>query len=486
MLNVDVITLICEELEFGTSRCLDRTFRTTEDLNCRKGLLSLGLSSKTFLEPALDVLWRTLNRVEPLLSVLPETVSLNGKKMIMKQIALPSWDRLHYYASRVRIFKDDGTDNVHESVYAILGQSKPIFPKLAQLLPGTQICTYSLVFFLTSSISRAVIPSPYFPQSEHLDFGPSLALLASKSPGLRSLFITTTQFSGISASLRGFRELEDLHLGRLPQYEKDYIQSLASLTKLTYLNLTLLSDDSFDYVGLQNSFPSLKQLSIIGSSSELHNFLKIVTPLSLQILSLTWHGDPSIIDAIDVTTSLGRFSSLQNLNIDNATSLFVVDPDRERLWSLFNPLLKLTQIRSLRYSSPLFLTDQITATIASSWPHAETLHFTAVSWSEIPPVSSLAHFARECPNLDYLQYPIQIDVSPGAADPIPPTPFMHPLRDFICSVHYDVLDPLYVALSLHQIFPSLKNVSGDGDKWDEVKAILESYHLILAQDRRSI
>lgn len=86
MLNVDVITLICEELEFGTSRCLDRTFRTTEDLNCRKGLLSLGLSSKTFLEPALDVLWRTLNRVEPLLSVLPETVSLNGKKVCTRSI----------------------------------------------------------------------------------------------------------------------------------------------------------------------------------------------------------------------------------------------------------------------------------------------------------------------------------------------------------------------------------------------------------------
>ena len=62
MLNYDVITIICAEMD-------------------RADVLSLGLASKKFLEPALDEMWRKLSSIEPLLSVLPETTLVNGQKV---------------------------------------------------------------------------------------------------------------------------------------------------------------------------------------------------------------------------------------------------------------------------------------------------------------------------------------------------------------------------------------------------------------------
>ncbi|KAJ4478946.1 hypothetical protein J3R30DRAFT_3701899 [Lentinula aciculospora] len=420
MLNVDVVSLVCKQLEYGTYRALNRSFRSREDLDHRKGLLSLCLTSKVFLEPALNVLWRTLSSVEPLLSVLPETIDLNGKKMIVEQIAPSSWDRLRYYTSRVRTFADDGSTNYG-------------------LAPG------SLIFFLTNSISDATLPL--------------LVSLPSDIPRSRAFACPSCFWT--------------LRLGRLPVYEPDLVKSLACLPKLSSLSLTLLSNGTVDYDGIQNGFPSLKHLSIEGSTADLHDFLNIISPSMLQELSLIWNAHPSITEAIGVTTLLPRLSTLRSLTIDDMTPFFPETFDQ------------LSQLRELSYCSPLVLTDEITATIASSWSHIEILSFTAVMWSDVPLVSSLTHFARGCPNLRYLRYPIEVSVSPTGAAP-PPTPFIHPLQDFVCSAQGDVSDPLSLTLGLHQIFPGLKSVNGDGDRWDEVQAILQSFHFIVAQNRHFI
>lgn len=79
--ELDIICMICEELQFGALMAFDRKWRSDDDLACRKGLLSFGLSCKAFMEPAFNVLWRALGTVEPLLSVLPETTVVDGKKV---------------------------------------------------------------------------------------------------------------------------------------------------------------------------------------------------------------------------------------------------------------------------------------------------------------------------------------------------------------------------------------------------------------------
>lgn len=82
-LELDIIAMICEELQFGALMAFDRKWRSSDDLACRKGLMSFGLSSKAFMNTAFNVLWRALGSVEPLLSVLPETTVVDGKKVII-------------------------------------------------------------------------------------------------------------------------------------------------------------------------------------------------------------------------------------------------------------------------------------------------------------------------------------------------------------------------------------------------------------------
>ena len=62
MLDCDVIAIICAEV------------------SSRRDLLSLGLASKKFLGPALDILWKNMSSIKPLLSVLTETTLVNGQK----------------------------------------------------------------------------------------------------------------------------------------------------------------------------------------------------------------------------------------------------------------------------------------------------------------------------------------------------------------------------------------------------------------------
>lgn len=84
ILNADVLALICDQFEMNFNfmwRLGDR----------QKTLLSLALTSKDFSTPALNVLWRNLYSLEPLLSILPETTLLDGKfKVIFLSFATGS------------------------------------------------------------------------------------------------------------------------------------------------------------------------------------------------------------------------------------------------------------------------------------------------------------------------------------------------------------------------------------------------------------
>ncbi|KAG1791798.1 uncharacterized protein BJ212DRAFT_1293645 [Suillus subaureus] len=54
----------------------------------RKTLLALALTCKSFTEPALDLLWRHLDRLEPLIRCLPQSLwKWNWKKLVSQALA---------------------------------------------------------------------------------------------------------------------------------------------------------------------------------------------------------------------------------------------------------------------------------------------------------------------------------------------------------------------------------------------------------------
>ncbi|KAF9062755.1 hypothetical protein BDP27DRAFT_1427590 [Rhodocollybia butyracea] len=274
MLNYDVITVICAQI---SDREIDL------DHSVSKDLLSLGLASKKSLGPALDMIWKRISSIEPLLSVLPETAL-----MFLGPIAPSSWDRLHFYTSRVREFNGpwEGEEpSIHDSVYAYLGQGKLIFPKLRKLHLTHQLCcSNSFTPFLATSLQvvswgfdlpkAAWSPEDNMSSSE-IDLGPSLALLVSKNPKLECLTLGQYSYSGLSLSLSRLCTLELLSANHLPHLEMGFIQAIASLPKLINLYLTLPTGTLLDYTGVEGGFRSLTKLELRGSTFDTRKFLAL-------------------------------------------------------------------------------------------------------------------------------------------------------------------------------------------------------------------
>ncbi|KAJ4470875.1 hypothetical protein J3R30DRAFT_1132623 [Lentinula aciculospora] len=476
---------------------LDHRLRTSNYLAARQGLLHFGLASKAFLEPALDVLWRTLSSVDPLLSVLPETTIVEGKKMLVKQILPRSWDRLRFYTCRVQIFdqrilSEEEESSIHSSVYARLGQMPPIFPALKEFHPTTSIFTSnSLMFFLSRSLSAASLPA-FLPHTEEgSDFGPSLALLAWKAPKIQNLYLESdSRYSGFAASMLCFPDLKNLRIVRLSHYDSDFIDGVASLQNLSYLNLSLPDNASFDISGITGGFFCMKILRISGPPGELHKILKLISTPTLDELRLTcnlhsvWEKNRTGMP--DLTRCLDRFSSLTVLEISCLSEIDLNIFDAQFLWLLFSPILRLPLLRKLTYELPLFLTDQRAAEMAVAWPDIETLTLTSETWGEgIPPIESLRHFAEHCLRLKSLEFPVRVnfvDIRPSS--PPPPTLFMHPLRSFRCILYDEVKNPATVALHLYQIFPGLRWADGSGSGWPEVQSTLNAFRFLSEQNRQ--
>ncbi|KAF9065968.1 hypothetical protein BDP27DRAFT_1450002 [Rhodocollybia butyracea] len=484
MLNDDIIRVICAEIT------------DTYGIPVPKDLLSLGLASRIFLDPVLDVMWKDINGIERLLSVLPETTLVNGKKMFLRPIAPSSWDRLHFYTSRVRKFAIRGPAadevNVHDSVYAYLGQKIPIFPKLTTLRLTHQLCssnTYTL--FLTTSLQVVSWPSRSPEADPSFDLGPSLAFLVSKSPELRSLTLDKCTYSGLSPSLRRLCALEYLSTLNLSHLDVDFIRAIAFLPKLTELSLTLPAGIALDYTGVESGFPSLTKIALWGSISDTQKFLVAARPKALQDLSISWDG-PAIdwsfrADMTAITRFLPSLSFLQDLVITEpwVSSSLLTDLDEQQLWSIFEPLLELKQLESLDYRIPLRISDQRTVRIACAWPHLKNLYLYSATASGPSFLKSLAHFARHCPVLENLYYPIELQTTTPTTIIQTPTLSTHPLHRLRCNMGIDRMAAGAIAQALHQIFPNLNDVDGPGGGWREVQGHLTQYIMLdLVSGRR--
>ncbi|KAF9060884.1 hypothetical protein BDP27DRAFT_1429558 [Rhodocollybia butyracea] len=164
----------------------------------------------------------------------------------------------------------------------------------------------------------------------------------------------------------------------------------------------------------------------------------------LQDLRVSWTvGDLFLPDIAAITHILSFFPFLQCLNLMEELSHLPPDLDKLQLWSIFEPLLELKQIEYLAYRIPLPVSNQKTVRIACAWPHLKGLRLEGprmYSAGDLSSLESLAHFARHCPDLESLSYPIDVKAIELKvivfSTMIPPTLSPHPLRIFY--IHDDV------------------------------------------------
>ncbi|KAF9063185.1 hypothetical protein BDP27DRAFT_1427149 [Rhodocollybia butyracea] len=256
--------------------------------------------------------------------------------------------------------------------------------------------------------------------------------------------------------------------------EVDSIQVIAMLPKLTDLSLTIPDGIPLDYTGVEGGFPSLTDLWLQGSTSDACKFLGVSRLPALQELNIDlYSGQSPLSDIAAINCLLRSCPFLRRLVLSFP---FMPGIDDLQLWSIFEPLLELTRLEYLRYNIPLPISHQKACRIPSAWPHLKYFSLPESSTGDSSPVETLAHFARHCPNLENLCYPIQLQITtPTTVIQIHPTLSRHPLCRLTSFVETEIMAAHAMAQALHQIFPNLAEVVGPGDGWAEVQKILHSF-----------
>lgn len=484
-------------------------------LNMNATLTSMAQVCRSFTEPALSMIWRSLVGFVPLLSVLP-TFQGNGLMAIMfEESAEQAWHRFYAYASRVREFSHVD-DALNSAVFRLLITSKMIkkrciFPNL-QTLNGLNISDYTspvlIELLVPSSLRflRTIVPEDesYRLAYEALLVGRILGILSTshddtainRRTHLHHLelhaFVPSTNLN----QLMSLRQLRFLHLmGITPEYigRVDYLRGLSTLPHLQDLFLPLLDHEVFRPVPY-DGFPSLERLSLQGQALSLQSFLSALPPHRLKyfrifddVCNWTW----SAFGSGEVRTRLeewrGCFCALVR-QAETITDLHIslysdtANPDDMRecaknlpMMSIIKPLLELRALQTAELGGFINMpySDADVHDIAAAWPKIETMALPPPCAEVMQPsLMSLRFFSKFCPNLGKLSIGLDVERGISVEPSCPPeqskhldlysAPYLaiHPLKELdVCGSDLGKVDVSWLASQLRNWFPMLKQVT---------------------------
>ncbi|THV03383.1 hypothetical protein K435DRAFT_835948 [Dendrothele bispora CBS 962.96] len=430
-LDYDIISVICDSIEE------------------RHSLLCLALTSKTFLEPALDNLWREITTFYPLLCVLPEAGEFNGDKTLIEPITERSWKRLFYYTCRVRSLKGDLCPVVPTVYRTFSVLEKPLFPYIKSISLGNELFCLRTIqeSFLSNTLQSVSLISSLdadilnyrYDLADSDDFGPAVSFIAEKVPHLRELVMIKGKCKELPLLLKKLQNLQSL---RLYLYSRDFMGSSLLQTVHSLPNLDELGISTIDYrlspgVALAHleiptmrttpGFLHLTKLDIATSALGLSELLDNMPENQLSLLVFRVSIPPSWIPTADqhcesfgdIPTVFSKFVVKQRVSLETlrvgdrfyspANVLDLEEFYREDWRSAMRIILDgLSGLTSFRYDLPLRLTDDLVEVMAKSWPNIVELELN-VHNSDPVSVESLSHFARHCSFLDRLCVPLKVD-----------------------------------------------------------------------------
>ncbi|KAH8818643.1 hypothetical protein DL96DRAFT_1820074 [Flagelloscypha sp. PMI_526] len=475
----------------------------------KSSLARLAQANKTWLDPALDILYREL-----ILQDIPKCLPGNFLHLDSQQLITPiQWNRFSFYGNRVRklsssiflYFRLSPAQRV-----ALATAHLPIFPRLLVLdLSGIsesgEISIQTLRFFLSPTLVSLTL-NPAAPLDASI-----ASALPRWCPNLREFHIVEANRLAMSwehgyakailAMLCQWEGMRSLILSAIDPTLLDYIGSSYNMS-LTQLRVHILA--SALYAFRPNTFSSLVRLSINhhtptnspdststppivanfslprlrtfrfhGEPFWCATFLRCTEESPLESVNLGWSGNACISTFQTIATALSNRKQphlLQNIVIDDNIS---EEGDRGSLLDHIGPLLSLKALRSFELNSTrtFHVSDQEIKNISIAWKNIASF----VLFVEIAPppsLESLAYFTH-CPNLSYLCLPIR-DASDlpdwcNSSDPPDHVYSNSTLKD-LCFGPSHIEDPFHVAAYISRIFPSIQGIDaypGQGGDTDE-------------------
>ncbi|TFK64672.1 hypothetical protein BDN72DRAFT_963062 [Pluteus cervinus] len=451
----------------------------------RSTLLAAALSCRRFTSSALAILWRTMDSLGPLLSLLP-IVDHCGQHILASNIAPETWARFDLYRNLVRVLTlSRGSQHIIggkwylDAVWTIVIVLKPV------PLP----CLHTLIIPVFDNTVPLKSFSPFLtsPHLQHLQVGK----VADRGPFIAfcSLIQHVGQRRLQSIAIGSDLLVKNLNLIITPELRSLRVRlvikttpshMLSNLPSLRHLHLWIAGEVDSGRVLL----PSLESLHLSGTRESVSGFLSSCV-CDLQALFITLPPDWNLPDRPGDTPKLllqivaNKWPySLRHFEIDCTTHR---RPSND-LWGNFmetiQPIMDLPLL-TLRFLNSLFKlgSDVPIITLAS--------HFRQIQSIFLPPsegltFSELYKLAVDSPQLQHL------GVSVNLQGDQPQPSINHGLKTLHVLKSRLVGPPENIALGLDRIFPTLTKIESllsesKGDKWHEVERFLGLYHR--ARDR---
>ncbi|KAG2038350.1 hypothetical protein BDR03DRAFT_918573 [Suillus americanus] len=489
----------------------------SEFLNMKKTLLALALTCKSFTEPALDLLWRHLDGLEPLIRCLPQSLWKQNRKKLefQRTMTLDDWSIFCKYNYRVRSLLNQCHQRYSKDticgtkVWRALSRppfSLPLLPNLTSLTwANTSDKTFQYVqLFVTPKLTMLHISTAYYGR---FTFGSSkqsiFSSIAKSCPSISDLGFDfgrnrdeyTESVGDTSTVLRLWSHLTSVRTGTISEATILHLSKLPSLRVLKFtLPSTSISTDAQKLLQ-RPVFCALQELEVTFNSLViLDAFLEklTITPKVLSFAITRGVGSeralPGLISRLsDVCTH----SSLQEVRLSITGQPAYYNASIEA--AAFQPLFAFRNLRKLDFEPGAFCTVQMDDAsllqMAKAWPYLEELCLSKHGSRYKVTPHAFVLLLRHCPRLHSVAVPINwstIDVHTIPPD-IPYQGFSQKALSNLFVGNSNIMRPTSIAAFISAIAPNVRSFTGATDSsWKTVQNLLETLPMVREQGRRMV
>ncbi|KAG2337702.1 hypothetical protein BDR05DRAFT_760690 [Suillus weaverae] len=486
-------------------------------------LLALALTCKSFTEPALDLLWRHLGGLDPLIRCLPQSLwKQDGKKLeFQRTMTLDDWSifckynyRIHSLVNQCHVEDSEDTILSTEIWRAIScpSFSLPLLPNLTSLTwteASDETFQYIRLFVTPQLTMLKISALPLSFDGPSFTFGPSeqsiFLSIAHSCPSvshfdfdiddddsIESVGDTSTVLQCwsrlTSVRTRTVSEAAILHLSNLPSLQ--VLECQLPATPISTEAQKLLQRPVF--CALQELDVTCKNLI---SPAALFEKLAI-TPKSLSFTIS--HGVDSawaLPGLISHLSNACTHSSLQNVRLTIQVDDHPAGPDASIGAAAFQPLFAFRNIRVFDFEADgcciVRMDDAALLQVAKAWPYLEELYISRYSHSrhQVTPYAFVS-LLRHCPRL--VSVAVTIDWSTIDVHTIPPdVPYRGFSQKALSNLYTGgskIKNSISIAAFISAIAPNVRSIEGQkgSRRWEIVQELLETLPMVREQGRRMI
>ncbi|KAG1808278.1 uncharacterized protein BJ212DRAFT_1485214 [Suillus subaureus] len=460
-------------------------------LSSRATLASLARTCKIFKEPALDILWKDIDGLEPLISCLvaclPKGISdknTRGTLTIKRPLLNREWSLINRYTQRIhslRVFATqlDTIDN--RVVQALISAPSPLLPNLHDLSwRDDRECFIPLLRTLLSPTITLLKLDSSFSSLPSFAKAALLASLGARCPCIRELEcfydgVDSEEITdAICEALCGLKELLRLETD---VFNTRILPHLAFLPSLEYLHFVLSVYDADEpQPNCVSTFSShFDQVRFtIPTPFVLSQCLNNVHFLSCRSVTVGVDYDDTPYNPLDATDLISSFSKCFSPALEKIHFEFefpfssiveediLADPIFALHFDAIAPLLSFSHLTDLDldWICASAVDDASLKTMAQSWPHLENFSFGSSARWLVPPSLTFVgfvHLIHHCRHLHSIALPFCACPVDANSEPFSETIPNEKITTLFVGVS-PIVDPISVACQLHTLLPKLTSV----------------------------